>query len=153
MQKVSFKVTGNLPPKKGGDLSMWGKSTDTEPKRLLALRRKALQALNSSPFTEPIRLTLSIHVGDGAPVFTDAGKNGFGDLDTFVSGVCDGLMAAHPRAKINPLFRKAENADVHPRKVIAIRDDQQVMEINAKKIIGPGNHCWYEVGLEQLEDV
>lgn len=53
MQKVSFKVTGNLPPKKGGDLSMWGKSTDTEPKRLLALRRKALEALNSSPFTEP----------------------------------------------------------------------------------------------------
>ena len=153
MQPVSFKVTGELPPKKGGALSMWGQPTSTEPKRLLALRRKALEALNSSPFTGPVRLTLSIHVGDQAPVFTNAGKNGFGDLDTFVSGVCDGLMAAHPSAKINPLFRKAENADIHPTKVIAIRDDQQVMEINAKKSITPGSHCWYEVGLEQLEDV
>ena len=150
MQRVSLKVTGELPPKKGGELSMWGKPL--EAKRLLALRRKALEAL-TSPFTGPVRLTLSIHVGDRAPVFAHAGKNGFGDLDTFVSGVCDGLMAAHRSAKIDPLFLKAENADIHPRKVIAIRDDQQVMEIDAKKRIGPGNHCWYEVGLEQLEDV
>ena len=130
---------------------MWGKRTDTEPKRLLALRRKALEALNSSPFTGPIRLTLSIHVGDQAPVFANAGKNGFGDLDTFVAGVCDGLMAAHPNSGINPLFDEPENADIHPSKVIAIRDDQQVMEISAKKRIDPGNHCWYEVGLEHLE--
>lgn len=149
MQRVSFQVTGELPPKKGGDLSMWGKRI--EAKRLLALRRKALEALNSSPFTGPIRLTLSIHVGDQAPVFTKAGTNGFGDLDTFVSGVCDGLMAAHSSARIHPLFDEVENADIHPTKVIAIPDDQQVMEINAKKRIGRGNHCWYEVGLEHLE--
>ena len=149
MRRISFKVKGELPPKKGGDLSMWGKPI--EAKRLLALRRKALETLNSSPFTGPVRLTLSIHVGDQTPVFTNAGKNGFGDLDTFVSGVCDGLMAAHPRAKIHDLFTRPENANIHPTKKIAIGDDQQVVEINAKKRIVPGNHCWYEVGLEHLE--
>ena len=72
MRRISFKVKGELPPKKGGDLSMWGKPI--EAKRLLALRRKALETLNSSPFTGPVRLTLSIHVGDQAPVFTNAGN-------------------------------------------------------------------------------
>jgi len=144
-------VTGELPPKKGGELSMWGKPL--EAKRLLPLRRKALEALKSNgPFTGPIRLTLSIHVGDQTLVFRNAGDNGFGDLDTFVSGVCDGLMAAHPSAKRDPLFDEPENADIHPRKVIAIPDDQQVMEIAAQKRIVRGNRCWYEVGLEQLED-
>ena len=151
MQRVSFKVTGELPPKKGGELSMWGKPL--EAKRLLPLRRKALEALKSNrPFTGPIRLTLSIHVGEQAPEVTNAGKYGFGDLDTFVSGVCDGLMAAHPNANLDPLFAKAENADIHPKRVIAIWDDQQVIEITAKKRVVPGSQCSYEVGLEQLED-
>ena len=151
MGTIRFEVHGELPPKKDGASSMWGKRTDTEPKRLIALRRAALEKLKSSPFTGNIRLTLRVHVGCRAPVFADAGEKGFGDLDNFVSGVCDGLMAADRRAKIHPLFCESKNADVHPTKKIAIWDDQQVIEINAKKCIRPGNHCWYEIGLEELE--
>ena len=147
MQPISFKVEGELPPKKSG----WGNPTDTEPKRLLALRRRALKAVRSA-FTGPVRLSLSVHVGDQASEVTDAGEKGFGDLDNFVSGVCDGLMAADPNAGIHELFDRPENADVDPTKKIAFRDDQQVMEIHARKRITPGNHCWYEVGLEPLKE-
>ena len=146
MQPLSFKVEGKLPPKKSG----WGNLTDAE--RLIALRREALGAVTSSPFTGPVRLSLSIHVGDQAPVVTDAGEKGFGDLDNFVSGVCDGLMAADPNAGIHELFDRPENADVDPTKKIAFRDDQQIMEIHARKRIAPGTHCRYEVGLESLKE-
>ena len=120
--------------------------------RLIALRREALGAVTSPPFTGPVRLSLSIHVGDQASVVTEAGEKGFGDLDNFVGGVCDGLMAADPSAKTHELFDRRENADVDPEKKIAFWDDQQVMEIHARKRIAPGNHCWYEVGLEPLKE-
>ena len=97
---------------------MWGNQTDAE--RLIALRREVLGAVTSSPFTGPVRLTLTIHVGDQAPVVTNAGKNGFGDLDNFVGGVCDGLMAADPSAKPHGLFDQPENTDVDPKKKIAM---------------------------------
>ncbi len=157
MRRIQFEVedledplTDTLPPKKHGRKSMWNRKTEVN--RLKVLRRKALDELGSAPpFTGDIRLTLSVHVGCEAPVFTDAGEKGFGDLDNFVSGVCDGLMAADRRAKIHPLFCESKNANVHPTKKIAIWDDQQVIEINAKKCIRPGNHCWYEIGLEEME--
>ena len=147
-----FRVNKRLPPKKtrskkGG--SMW--SSKTEARRLIRLRRKALEAMKSPPFTGDIRLTLSVHVGCQASVVIKAGEKGFGDLDNFVSGVCDGLMAAARGAKIHPLFCEPKNDDVHPTKTIAIEDDSRVMEIVAKKCIGPGDHCWYEIGLEEME--
>ena len=145
-QPISFRVEGELPPKKSG----WGNPTDAG--RLIALRREALGAVTSSPFSGPVRLSLSIHVGDQALVVTKVGEKGFGDLDNFVSGVCDGLMAADPNAGIHELFDRPENADVDPTKKIAFRDDQQVMEIHARKRITPGDHCWYEVGLEPLKE-
>ena len=141
MRKFRFQVEGELPPKKGGALSMWG--TATEAPRLIALREAALGKLGSGrPFSQNIRLTLRVHVGR-----PKASVNP-GDLDSFVAGVCDGLMAADRRAKIHSLFSQPRNADVHPHKTIAIWDDQHVVEINATKCEGPGNRPWYEVTLE-----
>ena len=127
---------------------MWGKPL--EATRLIALRKNALEARGSQPiFTVGIRLTLRVHVGfEFAKQFGDPGN--FGDLDTFVSGVCDGLMKAHPHpaTKIDPLFTVPENSAVHPSKPIAIEDDSKVTKIDAEKIVGPGNHGWYEILLE-----
>ena len=94
MRRIQFQVEDQLPPKKGGATSMWGKPL--EATRLIALRKNALEARGSQPiFTVGIRLTLRVHVGfEFAKQFGDPGN--FGDLDTFVSGVCDGLMKAHP---------------------------------------------------------
>ena len=157
MRKICFKVKGELPPKKDGANSMWGKRTCTEPKRLIALRRKAFEDLRSKPDfvdgepyfkkTEAVRLELSIQVASWRE--DQSGENGSGDLDNFVTGVCDGLMRAHPRAKINPLFRKRENSDVDPAKVIAFDDDSQVTQISAKRRFGPVDE--YGVVLEQVD--
>ena len=119
---------------------MWG--NDIEAPRLIALRKAALEGLGSDrPFAQNIRLTLRVQIA------RPKGGENVGDLDTFIAGVCDGLMAGDPRARIHALFNEQKNADVHPRETIAIRDDQHVVQINAEKKVGSGSHRGYEVVL------
>jgi len=75
---------------------MWGKPT--EAVRLIALRNAALSALGGqSPLEVNIHLTLRVHVGP-------KNDRNAGDLDNYVSGVCDDLMAAAARSSINDNF-------------------------------------------------
>ena len=142
MKPVCFKVKGKLPPKKDGANSMWGKRKGTQAKRLIALRKKALAALGGRPpFSKNIHLTLRVHVGA-------VNDKRAGDLDNFVTGVCDGLMAAHARAKRDATFCDPANTDVCPKKTIAILEDSQVTKIVAEKLFGQGNGRWYEVELQ-----
>ena len=139
MRHISFRVEGELPPKKDGANSMWNK--EAEAPRLVALRLQALEALgNKLPFSQEIRLKASIHLGS-------SNTRAAGDLDNFVSGICDGLMQADRRAKLHQLFCKSENAAIHPRKTIAIHDDSQMIEIHAYKLVGESADDWYEVEL------
>jgi hypothetical protein len=136
---IAFKVEG-LPPKKDGAQSMWGKPL--EAKRLVALRQAALQALEGQPpLQSDIGLTLKIHL----PV----NDSSIGDLDTFVTGICDGLMARAPGSKLHEeTWSNPEYHDVRPDDVIAIRDDSQAVSIQAEKLIGDTDQQWYEVVLE-----
>jgi len=140
MRKYQFEVNG-LPPKKDGAQSMWGKPL--EAKRLVDLRQAALQALKEHPpLQSNIRLMLKIHIG---PV----NDRSIGDLDTFVTGICDGLMARAPGSKLHEeTWNKLECRDIHPDKVIAILDDSQIVGIQAEKIIGGTDQQWYEVIIE-----
>ena len=149
MRRIQFQVDDQLPPKKHGRKSMWNRKT--EAGRLIVLREKALHKMRSQPlFTGNIRLTLNVHVGCQARVVVKAGEKGFGDLDNFVSGVCDGLMVADPKVIPDPSLWPEDSA-VYPTATIAIEDDVQVAEIVAKKCIGPGAHCWYEIELKEVE--
>ena len=140
MRNIRFRVANELPPKKDGANSMWGKRT--EAPRLIALRKAALEALGDQrPFTQEIRLTLRVHVG----LQNDLRS---GDLDNFITGVCDGLMASAPRSSVHPLFDESENSAVHPSKTIAVADDFQIMKIDAEKLAGLGEDHWYEIKLE-----
>ena len=155
MRSINFRVENWLPPKKGGAISMWGKdATDTERARLIELRKAALADRGSQkPFEGDIRLSLRVHIG-----FSDksTGATGSGDLDTFVAGVCDGLMKAHhntlEKKSWHPSFDRPANAEVHPKHAIAYWDDSKIMEIRAKKTVAsaPGKESWYEVTLEEL---
>ncbi|NQT47339.1 MAG: hypothetical protein HQ578_00020 [Chloroflexi bacterium] len=140
MTIVKFRVDG-LPPKKDGANSMWGKRLEAE--RLVNLRRSALLAMNGRPsLKRDIRLTVTVCVGV-------ENKRSIGDLDTFVTGVCDGLMKSAPRCKLClGVWDKPENGDIHPDRVIAINDDCQVMSMQADKIVGDTDAPWYEVTLE-----
>lgn len=137
--KLQFVVQG-LPPKKDGAQSMWGKPL--EARRLATLRLATLQAFKGhSPLKSNIKLTLKIHIG---PV----NDRTIGDLDTFITGVCDGLMAAYPGGKLDSLWDDPKLEHIHPSKTIAIVDDSQVVSIQAEKVIGSTNQPWYEVVLE-----
>ena len=137
MRHISFKVEGNLPPKKDGANSMWNK--EVEAPRLVALRHQALEALDGEPpFSSEIRLKARIHVGN-----SNAGNTG--DLENFITGICDGLMKADSRARLHQLFSTPENATVHPQNIIAIDDDSQIIEIHAKKLAAESGDNWYEV--------
>ena len=117
---------------------MWGKPT--EAGRLIALREKALEVLGTQqPFTSKIQLTLRVHV--------PRNDRSTGDLDNFVAGVCDGLMKAADGVSAPPPFDESENSAVRPDKTIAIRDDSEVLKIDAEKIVCPGGGYWYEIEL------
>lgn len=141
-KKYEFKIIGYLPPKKGMDLSMFGKPGEAE--KLIALRIVALEAMQGDPhLTSNIRLTLMVHVGPINNRMT-------GDLDSFIAGICDGLMAASPDAKIDSAFDDPDLKPIHPSKTIAIEDDSQVIGITARKVISDEQTPWYEVILEGI---
>ncbi len=142
---------------------MWSKKPGTEAARLIALRTKVLDELRSRPdFTEgrpyfekgvEIRLTLRVYVGSRKE--NNAGAGGSGDLDNFITGVCDGLMAAHPnllRAKTWHDAFNSEPVEIAPSQSIAFEDDRYVTEICARKAVDPalGNGYRYDVKLEEL---
>ena len=134
---VAFEVYGDLPPKKDGAKSMWNK--DIEVPRLIKLRAAAITALGDrSPFVRNISLRLEVHVG---PVNSRA----TGDLDNFVTGTCDGLMAAHPRALISSIWHLKAPNSVQPDQCIAIKDDCEIVRIEAEKVIGDSQEPWYRV--------
>ena len=138
MRTYRFEVEG-LPPKKDGAQSMWGKPLEAQ--RLVALRQAALQALKGQPALQSnIKLTLKIHL--------PANDRSMGDLDTFITGVCDGLMGTPYGGKLDPLLDNKELESIYPTKTIAIVDDSEVVSIQAEKVIGESDQQWYEVVLE-----
>ena len=96
-----------------------------------------MAALDGQPaLAANIRLTLRVHVG---PV----NHNRIGDLDNFITGICDGLQSGKG---IWTAWDAPEYEAVHPRSAIAIVDDSQVVAIDAQKLIGPGDP-WYSLEL------
>lgn len=130
--KVAFTVRG-LPPKKDGAKSMWGKAG--EAPRIRALRLEAAKAFaGRPPLRNSIKLTLRAYVGSENTRST-------GDLDNFLTGICDGLQSADPKAHIAMDFEQ----HIRPTLGIGIDDDAQVIEIQATKIIEPTTAPFYEV--------
>ena len=140
MAIIKFRVDG-LPPKKDGANSMWGNRLESE--RLVNLRKAALRELKGRPpLKSDIKLAIAVHVGL-------KNNRSVGDLDTFITGVCDGLMRRARGSKLcEDIWNKPENSDVHPDKASAIDDDSQVMSIQAVKIVDDAAKQFYDVTLE-----
>jgi len=87
LNSLSFTVKG-LPPKKDWANSMWNKGV--EQPRLKALRVAAVEAMaGRPPLDGSLILRLVVHALPEE-----------GDLDNFITGVCDGLMAAQRNTPI-----------------------------------------------------
>lgn len=60
-------------------------------------------------------------------------KQNIGDLDNFITGICDGLQSANSMAKIHPMFSAKGFEDISSNQSFIV-NDLQVIEILAKKI-------------------
>ncbi len=93
------------------------------------------------PLKRDIRLTITVCVGA-------ENNRSVGDLDTFITGVCDGLMKVAPRCKLcADVWSEAEES-IRPDKPIAIDDDCQVVSIKAVKVKDATGKQFYDVVLE-----
>ena len=115
---------------------MWGKSGEAE--KIRTLRLQAVKAFGGRPpLRKNVKLILRAYVGPENTRTT-------GDLDSFVTGICDGLQSADPRAHIAVEFEDM----IHPSRSVGIVDDAEVIEIQARKIIQPTRTPFYEIVLD-----
>jgi hypothetical protein len=129
-----------LPPKKDGAKSMWDKA-NIELARLVNLRQATLAAFaGDPPLFKNIAIKLRVYVG---PV----NSRSIGDLDNFVTGICDGLQSAHPGVRPGGRWCEPDCEAIHPRNAVAILDDVQVISIGAKKVVGDESP-WYTLELQ-----
>jgi Holliday junction resolvase RusA-like endonuclease len=122
MRSVQVRVDG-MPPKKDGAFSMWNKPLEVKRIRLLRLV-VAEQLKGAAPFARNISLHLECHVGPSNTRTT-------GDLDNFLTGICDALMACDKRVNVDETFEE----HIGPQVALGIVDDSQVVEITARTVI------------------
>ncbi len=133
--KVAFSVSW-LPPKKDGANSMWGKPSERE--RIKSLRLAAYQAMQGQPLAESwVHMAVRIYA-----------EPADGDLDNFITGICDSLMAAHPRTPINDMDWNDVDPNVKPIYPIIYKDDALVNQISAERLSPNDKGRHYEVVLE-----
>lgn len=145
MAKAEFRVD-EKPPKKDGANSMWNK--DSEFNRIVALRRTALKAMREaeihSPFNENVILRFDLFVPRSQ-------LESVGDLDNFITGICDGLQAADPKAKLHSGFNRMGNEDIHPSVPLVLTNDSLVVEIVARKQpVSELSTTFYTVAVEAM---
>ena len=129
----------DVPPKKDGANSMWAK--DTEVPRLISLRRAAHAALEGKP---PLKSNVALHLD---MYCRPEELLRIGDLDNFVTGICDGLMRANPRIKQHARWQSEDLAPIRPEITVALVDDSAVVSIKASKRPSEDGRVWYAVEL------
>jgi hypothetical protein len=128
----------DVPPKKDAARSMWMKPFQVE--RLKRLRLAAVSAVTESGKVVPTGLVhLSVHIYAPPEL---------GDLDSFVSGICDGLMAAHPLVPIDPSLWSELPEEARPDRPIIFVDDRVITKIEAERHEADSFGIRYELVLE-----
>jgi hypothetical protein len=149
---IEFYVQ-NIPPKKDGANSMWSK--DSEVPRIIVLRRAALDKMQKEgvfeSFQSPVRLEFTLFASRSH--FSFVSSNYIGDLDTFVTGICDGLQAAHGNVQsAHSSFQSLQNTAIDFKNDLLIKNDAQVVSIIAKKVpLDNQQQPYYKVIVEPVE--
>ena len=127
MVMYMLEVKG-LPPKKDISLSMWNdKKKPNQIQRLIELRKEAKKKIKGI-IRKNIVLDLRVYIPKRKNQISE------GDLDNYISGICDGLMLADKGVQnISKEFEKYEG--IHPRIRSFIKDDCETVQITARKIV------------------
>ena len=77
-----------------------------------------------------------------------------GDLDSFISGVCDGLQAADSMVLpyLHKIFQEPGRKGIDPRRALLIDNDAKVVSITARKVaLDENRDTYYEVAIEPIQ--
>lgn len=121
---VKLGPIDGVPPKKDGANSMWLKRSEVP--RIRALRRAAAPHFASGLASGAITLTLRVWAQPQE-----------GDLDNFLTGICDALMAAHDDCQkecAQSVHWIDEPPETRPDRAIAFEDDQYISRIVAERL-------------------
>jgi hypothetical protein len=132
---VMIRVKG-LPPKKDGANSMWRQCVEIA--RLKALRGATVDALCGQGPIDGCAVSMALRV------FACPDE---GDLDNFVTGICDGLMAAHRQTPIDRAAWESEPVACRPDRAIAFHNDADVCRILAERLPPDAESPRYELEL------
>ena len=112
---------------------MWRKGSELG--KLKALRTSAGRAMAGAPLlTSNAEMEIVLHADPQT-----------GDLDNCITGVCDGLQAAHPNIPLDQALWADLPAEFGPQNAIVFADDRIVSKIHAQRIPSQGLAAWYEV--------
>lgn len=125
---IEFLVKGR-PPKKGQGWSMWG--TDDEAPLVASLRGAAREAQPRYGIRGCFPSLVDLEIA----VFVPEDKlESIGDLDNFITGVCDGLQKADCQATIHKIFKEPGRERIDPSLALLIKNDAKVVSIVARKV-------------------
>lgn len=119
--RCEIEVEG-LPPKKDGAASMWNKPVEIE--RIKRLREALCSRLNGATATTDASVRLHV------TIWAQRHK---GDLDNFITGICDAIQAAHGRTPVDPEVWGDPADPAHPSRFVTIRDDCMIDSIRAER--------------------
>lgn len=129
--KVEFTVE-DRPPRKYSGKSMYNKPG--EVKYVVLLRKKAFEAREKLDLREPFHSHTALELTVFAP--RDQLES-MGDLDSFITGVCDGLQKAHPlalRHLDHELYKEHGRERIDPENELLLDDDAKIVSITARKV-------------------
>jgi hypothetical protein len=146
--KVEFTVNGH-PPKKHGEKSMWAR--DDEAPLVALLREKALETMSKNRINKCFACLVSLDI----TLFTPRSSlESIGDLDNFITGICDSLQAADLKAipHLHRVFSLPRYRSIEPKRPLLISNDAKVVSIVAKKVLLAENeNVYYRVILETID--
>lgn len=146
--RVEFSVRGR-PPKKHGEKSMWARNDEVP--FVISLREKALEARNKHEIKNCFHGLVSLEL----TVFVPKSQlESVGDLDSFITGVCDGLQAADPKVLpyLHKAFEEPQLNGIDPRHALLIENDSKVVCIIAKKVaVDTDRETRYDVAVETVQ--
>jgi hypothetical protein len=148
--RVEFTVNGH-PLKKHGEKSMWAR--DDEAPLVALLREKALETMSKNRINKCFDCLVSLDI----TVYTPRSSlESIGDLDNFITGICDSLQAADIKVipYLHKIFSLPRYRSIEPKRPLLISNDAKVVTIVAKKVpLAENENTYYRVILETVDEL